>query len=199
MRKPLTCNQTHTCGLREHGQDPVTTSHIRGPQIPRHTPSHHGQAQSMLHRPTDSQTCGHPQKRQHQRQMTGTTTASHVSPQPLLTATCHHRTASLSWPDPTIFYGEARDLDFYVKAFKKRIKCAPPWDFHGAPGVKTLCLHCRGCGSDPWSGKFHMSCGQRRQKRMCASQTSRTDGLTLASIFKGPQPHHEYLGNPRPF
>ena len=67
----------------------------------------------------------------------------------------------------------------------------PLWDFHGAPGVKTLHLHCRGYGSDPWSGKFHMSCGQKRQERVCASQTSRTDGLTLASIFKGPQLHHE--------
>ena len=37
--------------------------------------------------------------------------------------------------------------------------------FPGGPVVKTPSFHCRGCGFDPGSGKFHVSRGAARKKR----------------------------------
>lgn len=91
-------------------------------------------AQSMgSYRPQDSQTCGHPQKRQLQRKR-GTTTASHVSPQPLLTATCHQEQGKLLRSQVQPFFQRSPRSDFYVKAFKKRIEEATlglPWGSRG--------------------------------------------------------------------
>ena len=39
------------------------------------------------------------------------------------------------------------------------------WNFAGAPVVKTLCFHCKGCGFDPWSGIPHATrCSNNNKK-----------------------------------
>ena len=50
-----------------------------------------------------------------------------------------------------------RVLEAYMSGTREQTKYGKKkkrsWDFPVGPGVKTLHIHCRGHGSDPWSWK----------------------------------------------
>ena len=72
-------------------------------------------------------------------------------------------------------------FDFLKKKKKKRYYCCKfgffmyykhgeetklrVWDFPGGPVVKIPHFHYRGHRFEPWSGKFHMPCGEAEKKK----------------------------------
>ena len=53
----------------------------------------------------------------------------------------------------------------------------------GGSVVKTPCFHCRGCGFNPWSGKFHMPCGAAKKEKKRKKQYMQHEAIFFCLFF----------------
>ena len=82
---------------------------------------------------------------------------------------CGWKDIPASRPQQKIISYPVKRLTFFRSVLPKLLSCAcespavlvkkiASWDFPGGPGVRTPCFHCRGHGSNPWSGNLNPAC-----------------------------------------